>query len=59
MSASTENLLEQIRNVERMITSESLAGRSVLDLQEQLRLLNEKFTTSAQALNEGKTILKG
>jgi len=61
MSATTEILLEQIKKTEEALTEARAAGDTValVRLQESLKKLHIQFTSSSQALNEGRSVLKG
>lgn len=61
MSATTEMLLEQIKEAEAALDAARTAGDSValVRLQENIRGLRMRFMQSSQALNEGRTVLKG
>lgn len=59
MPASTEVLLEQIKQVEKAIkTAEALGDDSSL-LKKDLENLNRQFSACNNALNENKQVLKG
>lgn len=59
MSASSERLLEQIQQLERNIQIAESSGGDALLMKERLKVLREQFVAAKEALNEGKSILKG
>lgn len=59
MSASTENLIEQIASTEAAIRLQEAAKADVTDLKRDLKRLQKKLAQSNDALTEGKQILKG
>ena len=59
MSASTENLLQRIKEVQEKISVSEKEGNDPSELIEQLSVLNSKLQAASQALNESKQILKG
>lgn len=61
MSATTELLLEQIKNTEVALKRSLLSGdeSTTLVLKQKLQDLQNKFNASNDALNEGKGVLKG
>ena len=59
MSASSERLLEQIQQLERNIQIAESSGGDALLMKERLKDLMEQFVAAKEALNEGKSILKG
>lgn len=59
MSATTELLIEQIRQVETELEVARASNADITLIEESLCLLRKKLTTSLQALNENKLILKG
>ena len=61
MSATNEFFLEQIRVHEAALKKAISTGdeATVLVLRQKLDELQNKFSVSSEALNEGKTILKG
>jgi hypothetical protein len=59
MSASTELLLEQIKQQEDAIMAAAESGHDTKSMVEELRRLRERLRVANQALNENKQILKG
>lgn len=62
MSATTENIADQIRLVKQRIqeAKDRGADASQLEILETQYLdLNKKFAAATQALNEGRSVLKG
>lgn len=59
MSASSEKLLVQIQDLERNIQIAESSGGDALSLKEKLYELKKQFAAAKEALNEGKSILKG
>lgn len=59
MSASTELLLEQIREQEDAIRAAAEAGHDTKSMREVLGRLRQQLAQANQALNESKQILKG
>ena len=59
MSATSEIIAEQIRQLKDKIREAKEAGRDTSDLEEHHAELSKKFSTATQALNEGKSLLKG
>ena len=59
MSASTENLVEQIRQTELAIVTAESAGYDASSLKRDLQHLQRKLQTASEALTEGKRVLKG
>ena len=59
MSATSEIIAEQIRQLKEKIKEAKEAGQDATSLEEQHAELSKKFSTVTQALNEGKSLLKG
>lgn len=61
MSASNEILLDQIKDAEKALAEARVMNDQVLvdSLERDLTILRKRHTTSVDALNEGRTILKG
>jgi len=59
MSATSEVIAEQIRQLKNKIQEAKAAGQDTTVLEEQHVELSKKFSTVTQALNEGKSLLKG
>ena len=59
MSATTEQLLQQILEIEDAIKINLTANRNVDKMQEQLNQLKEMFQLMNETLNESSKILKG
>lgn len=59
MSASTENLLLQIIELEQKILESKARGKNSIELEETLSLLKGRFTTMNEALGKSQGILKG
>ncbi len=59
MPATSELILEQITILEEKVTRALAAGEDPSALSEQLRVLKEQLVKSADALTEGKSLLKG
>lgn len=59
MSASTELLLEQIREQENAIRAAAEGGHDTRSMREELGRLRQQLAQANQALNENKQILKG
>jgi hypothetical protein len=59
MSATTELLLEQIRQQEDAIRAAAETGHDTKSMREELQRLKARLAAASQALNEGKQILKG
>ena len=59
MSATTENLLEQITVIQQAIKVAEDAGRDSSVLRADLKFLNERLQVCNEALVEGRQILKG
>lgn len=59
MSATTELLLEQIRQQEDAIRAAAESGHDTKSMREELKQLKTRLAAANQALNEGKQILKG
>lgn len=59
MSATSEVIAEQIRQLKNKIQEAKAAGQDTTALEEQHVELSKKFSTVTQALNEGKSLLKG
>ena len=59
MSATTELLLEQIRQQEDAIRAAAETGHDTKSMREELGRLKKRLAQASEALNEGKQILKG
>lgn len=61
MSATSQNLLEEIHKAEDALEECRVTGDIVAAerIGEMLKILKQKFAAQSQALNEGKSILKG
>ena len=59
MSASIEDLLQQIIELETVIQSNINTGKNVTALQEKLFVLKEQFQLLSENLNKTDKILKG
>lgn len=59
MSASTELLLEQIRQQEDAIRAAAESGHDTRTMREELKKLRQRLAQASEALTEGKQILKG
>jgi len=59
MSASIEELLQQIIELETVIQSNINAGKNIIALQEKLFVLKEQFQLLSENLNKTDKILKG
>lgn len=59
MSAATTELLEQITNLESLISEQRSRGRETNQLESKLQELKEKFETMNEALSGNRSILKG
>jgi hypothetical protein len=59
MSASIEDLLQQIIELETAIQSNINTGKNVTALQEKLFVLKEQFQLLSENLNKTDKILKG
>lgn len=61
MSATTENILEQLRQLESNLEFARNSGdvQSETHLIEQISVLKKQLMTANSALNESKQILKG
>lgn len=61
MSATSETLFEKIRKTETLLAEATSAGdqATVQKLTEDLKALQKQFAAAADALTEGKQILKG
>lgn len=59
MSATTELLLEQIRQQEDAIRAAAESGHDTKSMREELKRLRQRLAQASEALNEGKQILKG
>lgn len=58
MSATTELLLEQIKQTETAIMAAAEMGHDTTSMQHDLRHLRQKLALCNNALNEGKGLLK-
>jgi hypothetical protein len=59
MSASSEALLFQIIELEKMILEYKSQDKNSIELEETLSLLKDKFTLMNEALNKSKGLLNG
>jgi hypothetical protein len=59
MSASTEQLVEQIKATEAAIVVAEGGGKDVTVLKADLRQLQRRLHVATEALTEGKHVLKG
>jgi hypothetical protein len=59
MSATTQDLLEQILQLEEKINFNRINGYSVVSLEEQLFQLKEKFQIMNENLKNTSSVLKG
>lgn len=59
MSAATEELLQQILDLENKIQEARTVGKNTQILQEKLILLKEQFDSMNENLNRSEKILKG
>lgn len=59
MSASTELLLEQIRQQEDAIRAAAESGHDTKSMREELGRLKKRLAQASEALNENKQLLKG
>ena len=59
MSASTEELLQQIVLLETKLQDEKLLGKPTLETEEQLFQLRNMLAMMNENLNNSKNILKG
>lgn len=59
MSASTAELLEQIMNLESLISDRRLAGDDISHLEDKLLELKEKFQLMNETLSDNRSLLKG
>jgi len=59
MSAATEYLMEQIRDIEGQIKTAQTNGQDTAQLKLNLDFLQKRLAQQAGALTEGKQILKG
>jgi|GEM_PF-3865781 len=59
MSATTENLLLQIFELQATIQEKSSKGQDTSDLKEKLFVLQEKLDSLNENLNSAKSVLKG
>lgn len=59
MSATTQDLLEQILQLEEKINFNRINGYSVVSLEEQLFQLKEKFQIMNENLRNTSNVLKG
>ena len=59
MSASTENLVQQIRLLEEAIRVAEANGQDSSNLKADLKYAQRKLATCNEALTEGRQILKG
>jgi len=59
MSATSEILAEQVRELERQINEQVATGQDCSDLRKKHSSLTEKLQAANNALNEGRQILKG
>lgn len=59
MSAATEELLQQILDIETKIQEARIIGKNTQVLQEKLVALKEQFDSMNENLNRSEKILKG
>lgn len=59
MSATTELLSEQIKQMEDAITQAKEAGLDTTSLEKQLQDLRERFQRANEGVNDNKQLLKG
>jgi len=59
MSATTEILLEEIKELEKQLAEAKSAGQPTVRLEGKLSVLRERLEVSNAQLNESKQILKG
>jgi len=59
MSATTQDLLEQILQLEEKINFSRMNGYNVVSLEEQLLQLKEKFQIMNENLKNTSSVLKG
>lgn len=59
MSASSESLLFQIIELEKMILESKSRGENSVELEETLSLLKGRFTSMNEALKKSQGLLKG
>ena len=59
MSATTENLVEQIKRIEERLADPTLDPNIRVVMDREIKKLRLALTNAAGALNEGKQVLKG
>lgn len=59
MSAATEELLQQIFELEALIQEKKSLGKDTKSLQDRLAVLKEQFDFMNENLNRSEKILKG
>ena len=59
MSATSEVIWEQIRQIKVAIDEASSRGEDITTLMEQYRQLNDQYKTVRKTLHESKGVLKG
>lgn len=59
MSATSEHLLVQIKELEDAIIAVAESGHDTKEMRNELKKLHEQFARANSALNEGKQVLKG
>lgn len=59
MSASTENLLLQIIELEQKILESKARGKNSIEMEETLASLKGRFTSMNEALKKSQGLLKG
>jgi hypothetical protein len=59
MSATSEAIWEQIRQIKVAIDEASSRGEDVTALMEQYRQLGDQYKTARKTLHESKGVLKG
>jgi len=59
MSATSEILAEQLRSIDEQIKQLEATGGDTTGLRKKRAQISEQFQAASQALNEGRTVLKG
>jgi len=59
MSATTENLLLKIVELEQKILESKARGENSIEMEETLALLKSRFTSMNEALSRSQGVLKG
>jgi len=59
MSATIENLLLQIVELEQKILESKARGENSIEMEETLALLKSRFTSMNEALSRSQGVLKG